>query len=174
MTLRPAAAIVPLTQAMWLEGAAIFEAGIAYGHATFEVEAPTWERFEATRLPDHRLAALDADGGLLGWATVAAVSGREVYRGVVENALYVAPSARGRGIGRLLLDALVASTEAAGIWTIQATIFPENEVSLAVHERAGFRVVGVRERLGLMQAGPRAGEWRDVLQLERRSAVAGI
>ena len=160
--------LLPLTPAMWPQVREIFEAGIAYGHATFESAAPAWEQWDASRLPDHRLVAADEDGRVLGWATVAPVSSRPVYRGVVENALYVAADARGRGVGTLLLDGLVASTEAAGIWTIQATIFPENAISLAVHERAGFRLVGVRERLGLMPAGPRAGEWRDVLMLERR------
>ncbi len=129
-------------------------------------------RFDASRLADHRLVAVDPTGGgrrpVLGWITVSPVSRRPVYAGVVEHSLYIAPAASGRGIGTALLDALIAETEAAGIWTIQSGVFPENKASLALHERAGFRVVGVRERMGRHH-----GRWRDVVLLERRSAVAG-
>ncbi|GAA3135096.1 GNAT family N-acetyltransferase [Planomonospora alba] len=146
----------------------VYRLGIDEGQATFETAAPTWERFDAAKLPGHRYVALDADGRVLGWVAAAAVSDRCAYAGVVEHSVYVHPDARGRGVGRALLAALIASTEAAGIWTIQAGIFPENTASLALHARAGFRVVGIRERIGRHH-----GVWRDVVAVERRSPVIG-
>ena len=143
---------------------AIYQSGIDEGQATFETTAPTWEAFDAAKLPEHRHIALDADDGVLGWVAASAVSKRCVYAGVVEHSVYVHPDARGRGVGRALLDALIASTEAAGIWTIESGIFPENAASLALHQRVGFRTVGVRERLGQHH-----GVWRDVVLIERRS-----
>ncbi len=143
---------------------AIYQAGLDGGQASFETVAPPWAAFDAGRLPDHRFVATDPAGTVLGWVAVAAVSSRPVYAGVVEDGVYVDPAAQGRGVGRALLDALVAATEAAGIWTIQAGIFPENRASLRLHERVGFRVVGIRERLGQHH-----GRWRDVVLLERRS-----
>ncbi|MFD8705269.1 GNAT family N-acetyltransferase [Kitasatospora sp. NPDC059648] len=149
---------------------AVFQAGIDAGDATFETTAPTWESFDAAKLPEHRLVALDPDapGGdrVLGWAAVARVSARDAYAGVVEHSVYVDPAAQGRGVGRALLDALLASTDAAGIWTVQSGIFPENTASLALHRRAGFRVVGTRQRIGRLH-----GRWRDVVMVERRSPV---
>ncbi|MFI2708216.1 GNAT family N-acetyltransferase, partial [Nocardioides sp. CER28] len=150
----------------------IYAAGIATGDATFETTPPTWEAFDAGKLPGHRWVALDG-GRVLGWVAVSSVSDRCVYAGVVEHSVYVDPGAQGRGVGRALLAALVASTEAAGIWTIQSGVFPENVASLALHEAAGFRVVGTRERVGRMSAGPYAGRWRDVVLLERRSGLVG-
>ncbi len=161
--------IEAMTRQHWSEVQAIYAAGIATGHATFESEPPDWDRFELTRLPGHRHVALDTSGRVIGWTAVTPVSSREAYAGVVEDSVYVDPVVRGRGIGRLLLDRLIASTEEAGIWTIQSGIFPENTVSLAVHEAAGFRVVGVRERMAKMTYGPRAQEWRDIVFVERRS-----
>ncbi|WP_097274939.1 GNAT family N-acetyltransferase [Streptomyces sp. TLI_55] len=147
---------------------AIYQAGIDGGDATFEETAPTWDVFDATRLAEHRLAALDGDGRVLGWAAVVPVSDRCAYAGVVEHSVYVDPGARGRGVGLALLQALLAATDAAGIWTVQSGIFPENTASLALHKKAGFRVVGTRERLGRHH-----GRWRDVVLVERRSpAVA--
>jgi len=146
----------------------IYQAGLDSGHASFEVAAPSWEAFDAARLPEHRYVAVD-DGAVLGWVAVSAVSSRCVYAGVVENSVYVAPAARGRGVGRALLDALIASTEAAGIWTIQSGVFPENAASLALHRRAGFRVVGVRERIGRHES--LGNRWRDVVFIERRSPL---
>jgi L-amino acid N-acyltransferase YncA len=164
--------IVPMEAAHYPEVARIHAAGIATGNATFESEPPPWEVFDARRLPTHRWVAVEG-AAVLGWTAVTPVSVREVYAGVVEHAVYVDPAARGRGVGRALLDALVASTEAAGIWTVQSGIFPENSASLALHAAAGFRVVGTRERVARMSYGPFAGRWRDVVLVERRSAVVG-
>ena len=147
----------------WPEVARIYAEGIATGNATFETEVPSWDDWDAAHLGEHRLVAL-RDGALVGWVAVSAVSDRCVYAGVVEHSVYVAARERGQGIGAMLLERLIASTEAAGIWTIQTGIFPENEASLRLHERVGFRLVGRRERLGKHN-----GAWRDVLMLERRS-----
>ncbi|MFJ8629103.1 GNAT family N-acetyltransferase [Kitasatospora sp. NPDC093550] len=143
---------------------AIYRAGVEEGNATFETAAPAWEVFDAARLPGHRHVALGVAGEVLGWAAVSAVSARPAYAGVVEHSVYVHPEARGRGVAGALLEALVASTEAAGIWTIQSGVFPENTASLALHARAGFRVIGTRERVARHH-----GVWRDVLLIERRS-----
>lgn len=142
----------------------IYRLGIATGDATFEAEPPSWDRFRATHLPDHGYVALDERGSVHGWVACGAVSDRCAYRGVVEHSVYVHPDARGRGVGRTLLRALIGSTEAAGIWTIQSGVFPENRASLALHAACGFRVIGVRERIGRHH-----GRWRDVVLLERRS-----
>ncbi|MEU7426322.1 N-acetyltransferase family protein [Streptomyces sp. NPDC040750] len=144
---------------------AIYQLGIDEGNATFETTAPTWEAFDKAKLPDHRLAALDG-GRVLGWAAVVAVSDRCAYAGVVEHSVYVHPDARGRGIGLALLTALLESTDAAGIWTVQSGIFPENTASLALHQRVGFRVIGTRQRIGRHH-----GTWRDVVLVERRSPL---
>jgi len=148
----------------WPAVKAIYEQGIAGGQATFETEAPSWEHWDRTHLEGHRMVALQ-DGEVVGWAALSPVSERCVYAGVAENSVYVADSAQGRGVGKALLEELIARAERAGIWTIQTGIFPENEPSLALHERCGFRVVGVRERLGQHR-----GVWRDVVLMERRSA----
>jgi L-amino acid N-acyltransferase YncA len=148
---------------------AIYQAGLDTGQASFEVTAPAWAEFDAAKLPAHRHAAVDAGTGeVLGWAAVIAVSDRCVYAGVVEHSVYVHPGHKRRGIGAALLAALVESTEAAGIWTIQSGVFPENTASLRLHRQAGFRVVGTRERIGRHH-----GQWRDVVLIERRSAAAG-
>ena len=158
--------IEPMTAGHARQVLAIYQAGIDEGDATFETAAPGWAEFSASRLPQHRFVALDAAGAVVGWVTASATSSRCTYAGVVEQSVYVRPAARGRGIGRLLLGALIASTEAAGIWTIQSGIFPENAASVALHRAAGFRVVGTRERIGRHH-----DRWRDVLLLERRSGV---
>ncbi|GAA1553851.1 N-acetyltransferase family protein [Streptomyces globosus] len=145
---------------------AVYQAGIDEGNATFETRAPDWTAFDKAKLPGHRFVALDGDGRVLGWVAAGAVSDRCAYAGVVEHSVYVHPEARGRGVARALLDALIASTEAGGIWTIQSGIFPENTASLALHERAGFRVIGTRERIGRLH-----GVWRDVVLVERRSPL---
>ncbi|MGF6886702.1 L-amino acid N-acyltransferase YncA [Nocardia sp. GAS34] len=142
----------------------IYQRGIDDGDATFETHAPTWEKFDNTKLPSHRLVALDPHNRVLGWVAVVAVSDRCAYAGVVEHSVYVHPDARGRGIGMALLSALLESTDNAGIWTVQSGIFPENAASPALHTRAGFRVIGTRERIGRHH-----GRWRDVILIERRS-----
>ena len=142
----------------------IYQAGLDTGQASFELTAPTWAAFDAGKLPDHRHVAVDDEDRVLGWVAVSAVSSRCVYAGVVEHSVYVDPAAHRRGVGRALLDALIASTETAGIWTIQSGIFPENTASLALHHGAGFRTVGIRERVGRHR-----DRWRDVIFIERRS-----
>ncbi len=154
-----------MTAADWPAVAAVYAAGIATGDATFETEVPSWPRWAAGHPAEHRLVA--ADGGeVVGWAAVSPTSPRPAYAGVVEDSIYLAAAARGRGVGRALLSALVASTERAGIWTVQTGIFPENAASLALHRAVGFREVGIRERVGRLH-----GRWRDVVLLERRSPV---
>jgi L-amino acid N-acyltransferase YncA len=144
---------------------AIYQAGIDDGDATFETTAPTWETFDAEKLPEHRLVALDDTGRrVVGWVAVVRASSRPAYAGVVEHSVYVHPAARGQGVGLALLTALIASTEAAGIWSLRSGIFPENTASLALHQRAGFRIVGTRDRPGRLH-----GRWRDVVLVERRS-----
>jgi L-amino acid N-acyltransferase YncA len=156
----------------WPAVRAIYLEGIATGNATFEQNAPEWEKWDAGHLLGTRIVARsggdEVDGEVLGWAALSPVSGRCVYAGVAEISVYVAERARGRGAGRLLMTRLIADSEAAGIWTLQAGIFPENVASIALHERAGFRILGRRERLGQMN-----GRWRDVVLMERRSAVVG-
>jgi L-amino acid N-acyltransferase YncA/precorrin-6B methylase 2 len=148
---------------------AVYQAGLDTGQASFETAVPAWEAFDAAKLPLHRHVAADAGTGrVLGWVAVSPVSGRCVYAGVVEHSVYVHPGHLGRGIGRALLSALIASSQDAGIWTVQSGVFPENTASLRLHERAGFRVVGVRERVGCHH-----GRWRDVVLIERRSTVTG-
>jgi len=147
----------------WPEVASIFEDGIRAGNATFETEAPVWEAWDASHLPGHRLVAVD-DGRVVGWAALSPVSERCCYSGVAEDSVYVARGQEGRGIGGALLRQLIAGAERAGIWTIQAGVFPENTASVQLHVRCGFRIVGVRERLGKQH-----GAWRDVVLLERRS-----
>ncbi|QKG52210.1 GNAT family N-acetyltransferase [Hymenobacter sp. BRD67] len=160
----------PLTAAHWPQVRAIYQQGIATGHATFQTEAPAWEEWDSSHLAHSRLVALDeATGQVLGWAALTSVSGRCVYAGVAEVSVYVAAEARGQGVGRQLLAALVAGAEAQGLWMLQAGIFPENGASVRLHEAAGFRVVGRRERIGRL-----AGVWRDTLLLERRSGLVGV
>jgi phosphinothricin acetyltransferase len=160
------AVVVPMRPEHAGDVLAIYQLGIDEGDATFETTAPSWEAFDRSHLPEHRFVAVDEAGAVLGWVAVVPVSDRCVYAGVVEHSVYVHPEARGRGVGGALLEALIRSTEAAGVWTIQSGIFPENTASLAVHERAGFRRVGIRERLGRHH-----GRWRDVVLVERRSPV---
>jgi L-amino acid N-acyltransferase YncA len=154
-----------LTAEDWPDVKAIYEEGIANGDATFERAAPPWPDWDAAHLSSCRLVALSGDGRMVGWAALSPVSSRCVYTGVAEVSVYVTSSARGRGVGTRLLTTLVERSEANGLWTLQAGIFPENTASVTLHERCGFRIVGRRERLGQM-----GGRWRDVLLLERRSA----
>lgn len=147
----------------WPAVEAIYADGIATNDATFETETPSWAEFDAGRLAGHRLVAVE-QGRVVGWAALSPTSERACYAGVVEHSVYVDREHRGRGIGRLLMEALVAAADAAGLWTIQTSVFPENTASLVLHERLGFRVVGRRERIAR-----RDGVWRDTILLERRS-----
>jgi len=157
-----------MAAADWPAVEAIFVEGIATGDATFETAPPSWDEFDAGRLPGHRLVAVE-DGRVVGWVALSPTSSRECYAGVVEHSVYVAEDARGRGIGRALMEALIESTEAAGVWTIETGIFPENAASLALHERIGFRVVGRRERIAQLD-----GVWRDTILLEHRSTTGSV
>ena len=162
---RPSAELRPLEPEDWPAVSEIYWDGMRDGLATFETEVPTWEAWDGGHLEHHRLVA-EILGEVVGFAALATVSSRRCYAGVAENSVYVARSARGRGIGRALLETLIEGAEEVGIWTIQTSVFPENPASLALHERCGFRVVGVRERIAR-----RDGVWRDTVLLERRSEV---
>ena len=145
----------------------IYQEGIATGNATVETEAPPWERWNDNHRPDCRLVAKDGDL-VVGWAALSPVSSRNAYSGVAEVSVYVAKKFRGQGAGKLLLNHLVLASESAGVWTLQANIFVENEASIAIHAACGFRSVGTRERIGCLY-----GQWRDTLLMERRSNVIG-
>ena len=146
----------------------IYSEGIATGNATFETETPPWEKWDQGHFQDCRLIAVNSEG-ILGWAALSPVSTRRVYSGVAEVSVYVAATARGQGVGTLLLQSLVEQSERCGVWTLQAGIFPENVPSVALHKSCGFREVGLRQKLG-----QRSGVWRDVLLLERRSSQVGV
>jgi L-amino acid N-acyltransferase YncA len=161
--------LAPLGPEDWPAAASIYEAGIAGGNATFESAAPTWEQWSVPRAGYPGLIARDRDGEPLGWAALSPVSTRAVYRGVGAVSIYVAPQRARHGVGRALLEALTDASERAGFWTLEAGIFPENTASVALHVSCGFRLVGIRERMGQMPDG----RWRDVLIYERRSAVVG-
>ncbi|MEM8811383.1 MAG: N-acetyltransferase family protein [Pseudomonadota bacterium] len=152
---------------------AIYEEGMQTGHATFADTVPTFSAWRDSHIDGTEIIA-SLDGDAVGWAALSPVSSRCVYAGVAEVSVYVSEAARGRGVGRALLSDLISRSEALGIWTLQAGIFPENIGSLGLHQDLGFKVLGVRERLGRMTYGPMRGVWRDVILLERRSAVAGI
>jgi phosphinothricin acetyltransferase len=160
-------AIRPMSPADWPAVARIYAEGIATGTATFETAVPTWEAWDAAHVAAARLVA-ELDGAVVAWAALTPVSGRCVYAGVAEVSVYVGAEARGRGVGRRLLTALVEASEEAGFWTLQAGIFARNAASIALHERCGFRMVGVRERIGALR-----GEWLDTVLMERRSAAVG-
>jgi L-amino acid N-acyltransferase YncA len=146
----------------WEAVSAVYAAGIASRNATFETEVPGWEAWNAAHLAEHRLVA-ERDGRIVGWAALSPVSGRSCYAGVAEDSVYVARDAQGRGVGRALLERLLAHADAAGIWTVQTSVFPENVASVALHVACGFRIVGTRERIARLD-----GKWRDVLFMERR------
>jgi phosphinothricin acetyltransferase len=163
----PSYVIDTMRDADWPDVRRIYLEGIATGHATFETEAPNWERWNNAHLTCARLVTR-AGGDVKGWAALSPVSSRRVYAGVAETSVYVAPESRGQGIGRALLAALIQAAESNGIWTLQASIFPENRASIELHKALGFREVGRRERIA-----KRDGVWRDTLLLERRSAIVG-
>ena len=156
-------AIAALTRAYWDDVRRIYVEGIATGNATLETEPPPWEKWDRGHRVEVRFVARE-DGRVVGWAALSPVSERCVYEGVAEVSVYVASDARGRGVGRRLLEELVRASEEAGVWTIQTGIFPENTASIRLHESVGFRVLGIREKLGKLD-----GVWRDVAFLERRS-----
>jgi L-amino acid N-acyltransferase YncA len=159
--------IEPLTVDHWDAVRSIYLQGIATGNATFQHTVPDWQEWDAGHLPACRLVAR-SEQEIVGWAALSPVSRRPVYRGVAEVSIYVAEPARDCGIGSKLMTGLIADSEADGIWTLQAGIFPENTASIDLHVKAGFRVVGTRSRLGCMN-----GRWRDVVLLERRSLIVG-
>ena len=161
----PELIIEPLVEEHWDQVRSIYLEGIATGHATFQQSAPDWNEWDEGHLKACRMVARDGNE-ILGWAALSPVSRRPVYAGVAEVSIYIAETARGKKIGSQLLTSLVASSEAAGIWTLQAGIFPENLASIELHKRAGFREVGRREKLGCLR-----GQWRDVVLMERRSSV---
>lgn len=173
--------IIAMHPDLWPQVREIYREGIATGNATFETELPTWEEWNSSHRKDCRLAALEPIHGelektiepgqatVLGWAALSAVSTRHVYRGVAEVSVYVAAAARGGGVGKALLEALVPESEANELWTLQAGIFPENAASIALHKSCGFREVGIRRKIGHLH-----DRWRDVLLLERRSSGTGI
>ena len=165
--MRDAPSIEPMQDTHWDAVAQIYREGLATGDATFEQDVPSWEEWDRSHLLRPRLIAR-VSSSIVGWAALSPVSARRVYAGVAEVSVYVGASHHGRGLGRLLLQELIAVSELQGIWTLQAVTFPENTASVALHTKLGFREVGVRERLGQMN-----GIWRDVLLLERRSANAG-
>jgi len=152
----------------WEQVRSIYLEGISTGHATFETDAPLWEEWNTSHLPSCRFVARSGEI-VKGWAALSPVSGRCVYAGVAEVSIYVGRGYRAQGLGRALLQALIAASESHGLWMLQAGIFPENEASIELHQRLGFREVGRRERIGKMN-----GRWRDTVLLERRSKVVGI
>jgi L-amino acid N-acyltransferase YncA len=160
--------IVPMTEQHWDAVREIYQQGISTGNATFETSVPEWKEWDECHLPSCRLVA-HRDNKVLGWAALSPVSSRCVYGGVAEVSIYIAEKARGQGIGRRLLAALVQASEQNGIWTLQAGIFPENAASIQLHQQAGFRILGTRGRIGCLN-----GRWRDTVLIERRSAVIGI
>ena len=160
--------ITPMSEAHWAAVREIYAQGIATRNATFETALPDWAEWDARHLSMCRLVALRGDE-VVGWAALSAVSSREVYRGVAEVSVYVANRAQGQGIGSALLSALVAESERNGIWTLQAGILAENDASIHLHEKAGFRIVGRREKIGQLD-----GQWRDTILMERRSRSIGV
>jgi L-amino acid N-acyltransferase YncA len=163
----------PMLPEHWPAVRAIYLEGIATGHATFQQTAPDWDEWDAGHLPTCRLVALDEapdeapdEANVTGWAALSAISRRPVYAGVAEVSVYVAERARGKGVGKELLAQLIRQSEQVGFWTLQAGIFPENIASIGLHKSHGFRLVGIRDRLGRMN-----GRWRDVCLLERRSPL---
>lgn len=153
----------------WSEVKDVYTTGIETGHATFESAPPaSWKDFSGNRHLDLCLVAVGADDQILGWVGAGPVSSRQAYRGVVEHSIYVQPKASGKGVGIRLLSEFVDLADRHDVWTIQSSIFPENVASLCLHERAGFRIVGRRERIAYMTYGPLAGQWRDTMMVERR------
>lgn len=160
--------IRPLKESDWLAVSCIYRQGIETGDATFETSVPDWEEWDSGHLAECRLVA-EMDGRVVGWVALSRVSSRRVYRGVAEHSIYIDEATRGLGLGDDLLGTLIAEAESAGFWTLQTAIFPENEASIALHAKHGFRVVGTRKHLGSHH-----GRWRDVVLMERRSTTVGV
>lgn len=160
--------IKPITAELYSQVAGIYLQGLATGIATFQTEAPSWENWDKSHLPNCRLAAVD-NNQLAGWAALSPVSSRCVYAGVAEVSIYIAEKFRGRGVGKLLLTKLIEESESAGLWTLQSGIFSENKASIRLHEQCGFRIIGYREKIG-----QRNGVWKDNIIMERRSKTVGI
>ncbi|BAU53031.1 GNAT family N-acetyltransferase [Mucilaginibacter gotjawali] len=160
--------IAELTQKQWPEVRAIYQGGIATGNAHFSLDVPEWDEWDHEHVKNCRLVAID-NGEVLGWAALTAISDRCVFAGVAEVSIYIAEKARGKGIGKKLLAELVKQSEQNNFWTLEARIFAENTASIHIHQQNGFRIVGLRERIGKLN-----GVWRDVLLLERRSTETGI
>lgn len=160
--------MTPMHSGDWPDVQRIYQEGIETGNATFETEVPAWDGWDSKTRPQPRLVAR-LDNQIVGWAALSSVSARAVYAGVCEVSVYVAAAARGHGVGKQLLQALVQASEEMGIWTLQASIFPENQASIAIHEQCGFRIVGRREKIAQHR-----GRWRDTILMERRSQIAGI
>lgn len=152
----------------------IYQEGIATGHATFESEAPDWAHFDDGKLARPRLVATEKSDRILGWVVLSPTSSRCVYGGVAEITIYVANEAQGQGVGSALMRAMIAASEAEGIWTIIAGIMRENDASIRLHAAHGFDLLGYRKALGKMSYGPMAGQWRDIAWMERRSRVVGV
>jgi phosphinothricin acetyltransferase len=157
----------------WTEVRSIYLEGIATGNSTFEADAPDWDKWDSAHLGEHRLVVRFGDS-IEGWAALSPISTRCIYSGVAELSLYVAARSRGKGVGSILLKAIIDSTEKTGMWTLQGGIFPENTPSLCLMKKHGFKEIGRREKIGKMTYGELAGTWRDVILVERRSTVAGI
>jgi len=160
--------ILEMLQTHWPAVAQIYKQGVDTGFATFEKEISSYEQWNKNHLSSCRLVAV-RDDKIIGWAALSSVSGRCVYGGVAEVSIYIAETARGLGIGNLLMDELITSSEKAGFWTLQSGIFPENKASIKLHEKAGFRFLGKREKIGQLD-----GVWKDNLLFERRSKIVGI
>jgi phosphinothricin acetyltransferase len=158
--------ITPMRPDDWPAVREIHAQGIVTGDATFDTEPPSWEEWDAGHLAECRLVARDVEGEVLAWAALSPVQRKSAYRGVAEGSLYVRADVRQTGIGRMLSEAMVEASDAAGIWTVELWIFPENEASIALCKSLGFRIVGIRERIG-----KRDGRWRDVVVMERRAEL---
>lgn len=173
MEIQTALKISTMLPADWPAVSSIYQEGIETGNATFEDHSPaTFEEWSQGKLVECRLTAF-MNYAVVGWAALSPVSRREIYRGVAEVSLYVAENSRGSGVGSELLRSIIQSSEDNGIWMLQAGVFPENAVSMHLCLKNGFKLLGIREKLGLMNFGPYAGQWRDVAFLERRSKIAG-
>ena len=160
--------IRPMTPADWDAVARIYKEGIDTKLATFETEVPAWEKWDSSRLQECRLV-VENNGEVIGWAALSPVSSRYVYHGVMDIGIYISTNARGQGIGKMLLNRLIAESEQCGIWTLQAGIFSHNHASIALHSACGLRIVGTREKIGQLD-----GVWYDTVLMERRSTKVGV